>query len=71
VSEGGKIPPPSPLSSEDRIAFTTPPYWEVAMHYLRQAIRDADATGMPRQQIADLLGVSRQTVYDVLGEGSS
>lgn len=36
------------------------------MDTIREAVREADAAGVPRSTIAELLGISRQTVYDAL-----
>jgi hypothetical protein len=40
-----------------------------AMAYLKQAVREADVTGVPRRRIAQLAGISPQTVYNWLPEG--
>lgn len=34
---------------------------------LERAVRDADAAGIPRAEIARLAGTTRQTIYTILG----
>lgn len=41
---------------------------EEVMVLIQQAIRDADAAGVPRSTIATLLGVARQTIYNILDQ---
>ena len=40
---------------------------DATMVELRDAIRTADAAGVPRAHIAAAAGVTRQTVYTILG----